>query len=366
MDDIFLKKQIITYMGNKRKLLTQIGEIVDMVKIELNKKLITADAFSGSGVVSRLLKTKSKKLFVNDISGYSKTLNQCYLATPSTIMKNNLGEYIEAANKFADSDISVPKWIQKHWAPSGTIKKDHRVYFTEQNGKRIDRYRHFINMIPAEYQHFLLANLLVECSIHNNTNGQFSAFYKDENGVGKYGGKKEVDLRRITSPITLNMPIFSPSPCEIVISQEDSNKWVKKMDDVDLIYLDPPYNKHPYSIYYFMLDIINKWDINEPIPATNRGQPKTWIKSDYNSFIKAEEAFTQLIMAIKAKYILLSYNNKGIIPIKTIETILEKRGKLYKFPLNHKTYNKLKGIANYKRKKEWEDVKEYLWLVDCR
>ena len=25
--------------------------------------------------------------------------------------------------------------------------------------------------------------------------GQFSAFYKDENGIGKYGGKKEIDVK---------------------------------------------------------------------------------------------------------------------------------------------------------------------------
>ena len=45
--------------------------------------------------------------------------------------------------------------------------------------------------------------------MHNNTNGQFSAFYKDENGVGKLGGKKEIDLKRIAKKITLPYPIFS-------------------------------------------------------------------------------------------------------------------------------------------------------------
>ena len=32
----------------------------------------------------------------------------------------------------------------------------------------------------------------------------------------------------------------------------------------------------------------------------------------------------------------------------------------------HETYNKLKGIASYKRTSEWKEVKEYLWLVDTR
>ena len=31
-----------------------------------------------------------------------------------------------------------------------------------------------------------------------------------------------------------------------------------------------------------------------------------------------------------------------------------------------KTYNKLKGIASYKRDGEWSEVKEFMWLVDTR
>ena len=369
MDTDYLKKQIITYMGNKRKLLSQISEIIDMIIKELGHDLTCADAFSGSGIVSRLLKTKSKKLFVNDIAGYSETLNKCYLDTPSLIKIEQIKQYIDTINNIAhnfDIDIGEKSWISQFWAPSGEITKKDRVYYTEENGILIDRYRHLINTVPKDFQHYLLAQLIVKASIHNNTNGQFSAFYKDENGIGKYGGKKEIDIKRITGSIKLEYPIFSPNPCKIKIDKIDSNKWVTKIPEVDLMYLDPPYNKHPYSIYYFMLDIINNWDTNIEIPNTNRGQPKNWTKSDYNSINKAIIAFKDLIQKIKAKFILLSYNNKGIIPIETIETILKSKGKLYIFPLTHKTYNKLKGIANYKRKEEWSDVKEFMWLVDTR
>jgi adenine-specific DNA-methyltransferase len=367
--DNYLKKQIITYMGNKRKLLGQIDQIIHMIKLDLGDNIITADAFSGSGIVSRLLKTVSSKLYVNDIAGYSKTLNMCYLDTPSTAKKKKINELIDSVNKVAHNfklDIGESRWISRYWAPSGEIVKKDRVYYTKENGILIDRYRHLINQIPETYRPYLLAQLIVKSSIHNNTNGQFSAFYKDERGIGKYGGKKEIDIKRITSSIKLEYPIFSPNPCEIDIRQQDSNQWVREIPPVDLIYLDPPYNKHPYSIYYFMLDIINNWDTTAKIPNTNRGQPKNWIKSEYNSINKAKKTFEDLIKNIKAKFILLSYNNKGIIPISDIEKILKTKGKLFTFPLNHKTYNKLKGIASYKRKEEWSDVKEFMWLVDTR
>ena len=369
MNENFLKKQIITYMGNKRKFVTIISKIVDDVKQELNNKdLVLADGFSGSGIIARLFKIKAVSLHVNDIAGYSETLNKCYLSTPTTKQQKRIEKLIAKANKFAYSEDTSfnSKWIQLHWAPSGNITKDQRVYYTEKNGKLIDRYRSFINSLAENDKPFILAPLLVEASIHNNTNGQFSAFYKDEHGVGKFGGKKEVDIKRITTSIKLPLPIFSPSPCNVNVSRMDTNQWIKDIPEVDLVYYDPPYNKHPYSIYFFMLDIINDWNLDIDIPNSNRGQPKTWFKSPYNSFTNAKSAFEDLIKHTKSKFILLSYNNGGIIPLPELEVILERYGKLMKIPVEHKTYHKLQGIASYKRKKDYKDVKEFLWLLDCR
>jgi len=368
MNDDYLKKQIITYMGNKRKFVTMIGEIVDNVKKELNKDLVLADGFSGSGIIARLFKTKASSLHVNDIAGYSETLNRCYLSTPSNKKLDKIKKNIKKANEFAYSNdtIQYDKWVQLHWAPTGNINHGQRVYYTEKNGKLIDRYRSFIKSLPEKERPYLLAPLLVESSIHNNTNGQFSAFYKDENGIGKFGGKKEIDITRITTPIKLSEPIFSPHPCNVFISRMDTNEWVKKTPEVDLVYYDPPYNKHPYSIYFFMLDIINDWKTTEAIPPTNRGQPKNWYKSAYNSFTHAKTAFEDLIKNTRSKFILLSYNSGGIIPLDELEKILAKYGKITKIPVEHKTYHKFQGIASYKRKKEYKDVKEFLWLLDCR
>ena len=369
MDDNFLKKQIITYMGNKRKFMKILSDILDDVSKQLNKPLVLGDGFSGSGIVSRLFKKKGCSLYTNDIAGYSETLNKCFLSTPTKRELQNIHTYIDAVNKIVHGTEESPykKWIQLNWAPQCLDpKKNERAYYTKENSILIDKYRAIIETIPEKYKHYLLAELLVEASIHNNTNGQFSAFYKDEYGIGKFGGKKEIDLQRILAPIILKKPVLSTSPCSVNISRMDTNKWVKNIPEVDLMYFDPPYNKHPYSIYFFMLDIINDWDTNIKIPNTNRGQPKNWFKSGYNSFTHAKKVFEDLIKHTKAKFILLSYNNGGIIPIPELEKILKKYGVLTKIPFQHKTYRKFQGIAAYKRKKDFTDVKEFLWLLDCR
>ena len=271
----YLSGQIITYMGNKRKLLPVIGELVDKIQMELGRSLTIGDGFAGSGIVSRLLKTKAAELYTNDLAGYSRTLNTCYLATPDAETLKQIELYVTAANKLASkaagtsaaagtqasaAGTSAAAWISGNWAPATPEITEHdRVYFTYENGKRIDVLRDYITTLPSLYQPYLLAPLLVECSIHNNTNGQFSAFYKDANAEkGAYGGKGGVDLKRITQPITLPLPLFDPHPCKTVISQMDTNAWAKNLKQkLDIVYYDPPYNKHPYNIYYFLVFCIH-------------------------------------------------------------------------------------------------------------
>jgi adenine-specific DNA-methyltransferase len=355
-------------MGNKRKFIPYINELINYVEKEIGHKLNIGEGFSGSGIVSRLFKTRAQTLYVNDISGYSETLNKCYLDTPNDLQKTMINKYIDAANNFAENPpMNIDKWVSKHWAPQTVNpERDERVYFTSENGKRIDAYRTFINQSPERLRHYMLAPLLTEVSKHNNTNGQFSAFYKGENGIGKYGGKKEIDIGRITKKINIPYPLFSEKPCDVFVSKSDVNKWVREIPELDLVYYDPPYNKHPYSIYYFLLDIVNDWDLTIDIPDTYRGQPKNWYKSPYNSFKKAKQEFESLIKSTKAKFIMISYNNGGIIPLDDLNSILSKYGKVTKFPIDHKTYNRMKGIASKKRKKTDVKIKEFIWLVDRR
>jgi adenine-specific DNA-methyltransferase len=384
----YLTEQIITYMGNKRKILPYIENALLDIRDDLKVDWLSCgDGFSGSGIVSRLMKLYSDELWVNDLAGYSKTLNECFLANLSEKEMDELSGYIEQANSFAGMKSKKTKhksksnvdfdsgYIQKYWSPKSkrVVKDRERAYFTNENGRRIDRYRQFIREMPKKYRSFLLASLLVESSIHNNTGGHFASFYKKD-GVGHFGGKNENDLGRIMDPITLEMPVLynvgldgddGGQEFEYDIRQMDTNEWVKKIPELDVVYFDPPYNKHPYNIYYFLLDIINDVDTEYDIPDTLRGQPKTWKQSEYNSFTKAVDAFEDLIMNCNAKYILVSYNNNGIIPLDKMERILKKKGKVSLVELEHKTYNKLKGMAKYKTKEKKKKITECLYKCKC-
>ena len=82
----YLRRQLITYIGNKRKLLNNIESLIIDVKIRLGKSsLRTLDLFSGSGVVSRLLKSHSCYVVSNDIEEYSEVIGKCFLSNKSEV-----------------------------------------------------------------------------------------------------------------------------------------------------------------------------------------------------------------------------------------------------------------------------------------
>lgn len=91
----YLTEQIITYLGNKRKLLKFIDIEVKEILNALNKdKAIICDLFSGSGIVARQLKQYSETLYVNDLEKYSCLINDCYLTNKEDFNEEIYNEYL--------------------------------------------------------------------------------------------------------------------------------------------------------------------------------------------------------------------------------------------------------------------------------
>ena len=172
----FLTKQLITYLGNKRALLSFIGRGVDEVCRRTGKeKLRTADLFSGSGVVSRYLKQYAASLLANDLEGYCRTVSLCYLANPDEGM-------LRAAHADLLLDIDAHPvedgFIRRLYAPADEreIRKGERVFYTPRNAAYIDTARMAIGRLPEDLQPYFLAPLLSEASIKCNTSGVFKGF----------------------------------------------------------------------------------------------------------------------------------------------------------------------------------------------
>ena len=360
----YYTKQIITYLGNKRLLLKEIETLLEKVKRKLKKeKLVSADLFSGSGVVSRLLKKHSSLVIANDLENYSKIINECFLSNREEFDSIMFNKYLKDINEMIESN-PIEGIISNNYAPKddNNIRKNERVFYTRENALYIDSFRHYMDdIIPQELKKFFLAQLLTEASIHVNTSGVFKGFYKDKKtGIGKFGGTDEYALSRIKSKIKIEEPLLSNFNTKYKVYQEDSIILAKKLEETDVVYLDPPYNQHPYGSNYFMLNIIIE---NKLPPVTSKvsGIPSDWNRSPFNRKSEALNSMEKIIKRLKTKYIIVSYNNEGFISFDEMETMLKKYGKVDSKQIK---YNAFRGSRNLNGRDIY--TQEYLFLLEKR
>lgn len=359
-DPRYLQEQLITYLGNKRRLLDFIGRAVEQVRVRMGgKKLRCFDAFSGSGIVSRYLKQHAEVLYTNDLEDYSRVLNTCYLANSDTVRSAGLpAVHAGLTSRIAAS--LAPGLIATHYAPQddARIRPGERVFYTRRNAIYLDTARRCISELPPELQPFFLAPLLCEASVHTNTAGIFKGFYKDRNGTGKFGGSGANALQRILAPIELPLPLFSRFDCEHHILQQDATAASATLPELDLAYLDPPYNQHPYGSNYFMLNLLLQY--KEP-QQTSRvsGIPADWNRSCYNKKAQAQQALDTLLTTLPARFILISYNSEGHIPLPSMLQMLEQHGTVQHMETDYATF---RGCRNLHGRAL--SVKEYLFLLE--
>lgn len=361
-DDVFIHQTMMTCIGNKRKLVKNIyGILNELCSILSKKKLNIVDGFTGSTVVSRVLSNIADNLYSNDLEYYSYLMAQCYLIKPSCAQQSKIRQYIDNMNQLALSGPYIEGIITKLYAPKKTndIQRDERCFYTHENALIIDTLRQYItDNIEPELQLYCLVPLLIKASINTNTSGVFKGFHKNGD-IGCFGGKSNVALSRIMKPIQLEMPIWNDSPFIPHCTQLNINQLVIDLpDNIDLMYFDPPYNQHPYGSNYFMLNIIAH--NQEPTNISKvSGIPTNWNKSDYNSRSTAISSMSELIANSlkKSKYILISYNNEGIITPSNWTNILQQYDtKIYE--INYDTYKGSRNLKNRSNK-----VIEVLYLV---
>ena len=360
----YLTRQIVTYIGNKRALLGHIAGAVESVKERLGKrKLRIFDAFSGSGVVSRLFKAHAELVVSNDLEPYAAAISRCFLSNRSEVGLGALSAIVAELNENVESAPYPPGFIEELYAPEdeSRITRADRVFYTKSNARRLDNYRRMLDELTPRTREMLMGPLLSEASVHANTAGVFKGFYKDRRTrIGRFGGTGSDALSRIRGRIVLNAPVLSSFECEHRVIQQDANAVALRLRDLDLAYLDPPYNQHPYGSNYFMLNLLLRYERPERISRVS-GIPRDWQRSGYNVRAKALPLFERLVEPLDASYILVSFNDEGFIPAETMHATLSHFGPVETFTTR---YNAFRGSRSFRNRSV--HVNEHLFLVDKR
>ncbi len=355
----YVFNQLIPYIGNKRKLLGLIQ--LAIAKTEVKPSSTFLDVFAGSGVVSRMAKKMFFRVITNDWEPYAKEINNCYIFCNKAPDFADLGGYHSTLQMLNDLP-PIEDWITKHLCPSNDdqydIQKD-RMFYTRSNGMKLDAMRLQIKQwedsghITSIEKSCLLAPMIYQACYTSNTSGVFKGFH---NG---WGGQTQTALYRILSNLQLKPTVFFDNNKENIVEKMDcidlANKLLQDKQAIDIAYLDPPYNQHPYGSNYHVLNTLTLWDypiLSEKIEGRNkaaiRHDWRTERRSAYNYRGEAEKAFEKLINLLPARYILTSYSTDGMISLNNMVDICIRKGHTELVLQSYKRYRVSSQRFSYK------------------
>ncbi len=349
------------FIGNKEKLLDYINQVVISTGI---KRGTFCDFFSGTTNVGRFLKEKGFKIISSDILYFSYILQKAYIRNNKEPTFQKLLNVITPPQKksFFVSPLelirdhlnnlkSVKGFIYRNYTEEGTRKdKYQRKYFTGKNGMKIDairtqieRWKRAKSINQNEY-FILLASLIESVPFYANISGVYAAFLKHYDPRAL----KEIKLRSIKIYKSNNKhTVFNKNSMDLI---ENLN--------VDILYIDPPYNSRQYGGNYHLLETIARYD-NPEIKGKTGMRNYNDQKSEFCNKQSALFTLDKIAKDAKYKYLILSYNSEGIMPEKKITSVLEKYGKVKLMKIDYPRFkSNNNGDSKYKK-----DITEHLYSL---
>lgn len=331
----------MNYIGSKYSLLDFIDQTIRTVVNENLSDLVFCDLFAGTGIVGRHFKTRVHKVISNDLEYYSYVLNRNYIGNHIEI--NNKERYIDELNSLMGTNDG---FIYNQYCIGGG---NNRQYFSDENGKKIDAIRCTIerwktnNEISDDTYYFLLCSLLESADKLANTASVYGAFLKKL----KKSAQKELILTPAYYQINNN---------EHDVYNEDANLLINRIEG-DILYLDPPYNARQYGANYHLLNTIAEY---RPFNPKGKTGLREYNKSNYCSKNNVRKSFEELIRNARFRYIILSYNNEGLMSIDEIRQIMLNYGEYQVF---QQEYQRFKADKTENRNHLADKTIEYLHVL---
>jgi adenine-specific DNA-methyltransferase len=320
----------VRYIGNKTKLLGFLADVLTQVGIAPGR---AHDAFAGTASVARSLKASGWRVESSDVMTYSYVFQRAYVVARHgpNVRRVAAGDAdLRRALRFvaAGGDgLSVLAEYLSAWVePEHGFISQHfsatsgRMYFTDENARRIDAARHALHrwrddeLVSEDAYYLLLAAIIEAADRVANTAGIYAAYIK------KWQPNATKTFRMQPA-----RPVSRAGGSRAF--REDATAVARKVGPVDLLYVDPPYNARQYSGYYHIPEIIAQgWFGAPPVVKgktglpVDRPPPSAWCNK-----AGAAVALDELLEATGARHVLVSYNTEGILPDAQFLDILGRR-----------------------------------------
>ncbi len=350
------------YYGCKNRLLDFLEEGVK--KTNLDRGASFCDLFSGTTVVAQFFKKKGYTVIANDMLEFSYALARAYIKNNKYPLFKGLKGMVDGVNGNIENIIKVIEYlnnmppvegfIYRNYCPGDTKKLEHqRQYFSDENGRKIDAIRSKLQewrekeLLSKDEFYILLASLIEAVPYVANISGNYAAYLKSWDP-------------RALKPLTLKTPSILPGSNKNMAFKTDANELMRTIS-CDILYMDPPYNERQYAPNYFMLELIAEGWFNDDKPqiyGKTGMRPYEQQKSAYCQKRYVKNVFSDLVMNADTKFMLLSYNDEGLMNENEIKDILSSRGRVKVFETGHRRYRSINQDNTDRR-----TVKEKLYFV---
>jgi len=303
---------LLRYMGSKYKLIPWIHETFS--SLEFNSAF---DAFSGSGVVSFLLKSMDKKVFSNDFLNFSSVISKA-------VIENNF-------EKLDDNDLSGLLDMQVN-ADDFIQKTFDQIFYDKYDLIFLDKVSHNIRNLSSPYKQALAYTALFRSCLKKQPRGVFTI----SGNLEKYNdGRRDLRLsikEHFIEQVAVYNDIVFDNGKENVSFNMNVVDFNQKLYKPELVYMDPPYvpasDDNCYTKRYHFLEGLSKYWHGEEI-MENTKVKKIQKKFTPFSYRKtAIEAFEQMFEKFSESTLVLSYSSNAYPDLETLIAIMK----------NHKSF----------------------------
>ncbi len=307
---------MIKYLGSKRVLLPRILSVVRALGPGVRTVL---DPFSGTARVGQCLKRAGYRVIAGDHNRYAEVLARCFVQCD----RGDRALLRQAHGLLSELNAlpPAPGWFTATYCERARFLQPH-------NGARVEAIRARIAALgpEPELEAVLLTALLLAADRVDSTTGVQMAFLKQW-------------ARRSFRPLELEMPELLPRGRRgRSLAVRGDALAVVREHDADVVYLDPPYNQHSYLGNYHVWETLVAWD-KPPVfgVACKRSEVKDR-KSPFNSRVRCAAALRELLAAVRAPFVVLSFNDEGYVTRGEIEAMLAQRGEVAVLAFDHARY----------------------------
>lgn len=304
---------MIKYIGSKRTLLPSLVDVLQAFP-ELQH---VGDVFAGTSRVGHACKQAGLRVTSNDHNAYAHCLATCYVEADL--------EDVEADAEALLAELQALPGRPGYFTETFCERSR---FFQPHNGARVDAIRDEIERkgLPPRLRAVVLTSLMEAADRVDSTCGLQMAYVKQ----WAPRSFQELELRM---PAVL--PRVAAGPCRAL--RMDANAAVRELD-VDVVYLDPPYNQHSYLSNYHIWETLVLWDQPEVYGVACKRVDCRERKSNYNSKRRHAEAFSDLVASTRAALLVVSFNNEGYQSRSQLEQILSEHGDVFVITKDFKRY----------------------------